>query len=151
MIKDIFPLETASSCGKSTQVPDPMQLIQIESLLKKADMLSLVVIMFIAVTRMEVFKSLRRLDISARYAKGHKQIPRFQSTLLCHYFGVSETARFLRTAQTRVSTRTRDSHLISVWKRTVCWSTTSLQKPLNTRWFKAWPLSLQHSIENTFF
>jgi len=37
----------------------------------KADMLSLAVIMFIAVTRMEVFKSLRRLDVSARYAKGH--------------------------------------------------------------------------------
>ena len=97
-----------------------MQLIQIESLLNKAEMLSVVVIMFIAVTRVEVFKSLRRLDISARYAKGHKQIPRFQSTLLCHYFGVSETARFLCTAQTRVSTRTRDSHLISVCKRTVC-------------------------------
>ena len=50
-----------------------MQLIQIESLLMKADMLSLVVIMFIAVTRIEVFKSLRRLDISARYAKGHNK------------------------------------------------------------------------------
>ena len=35
-------------------------------------MLSLAVIMFIAVTRMEVFKS-RRLDISARYAKGHNK------------------------------------------------------------------------------
>jgi len=36
-------------------------------------MLSLAVIMFIAVTRMEMFKSLRRLDISARYAKGHNK------------------------------------------------------------------------------
>jgi len=51
-----------------------MQLIQLESLLMKADMLSLAVIMYIAVTRMEVFKSLRRLDISARYAKGHNKI-----------------------------------------------------------------------------
>ena len=34
---------------------------------------SLAVIMFIAVTQMEVFKSLRRLDISARYAKGHNK------------------------------------------------------------------------------
>jgi len=50
-----------------------MQLIQIESLLMKADMLSLVVIMLITVTRMEVLKSLRRLDIPARYAKGHKK------------------------------------------------------------------------------
>jgi len=50
-----------------------MQLIQLESLLMKADMLSLAVIMFIAVTRMEVFKSLWQLDISARYAKEHNK------------------------------------------------------------------------------
>jgi len=40
-------------------MPDPMQLIQIESLLMKTDMFSLAVIMFIAVTRMEVFKSFK--------------------------------------------------------------------------------------------
>ena len=59
MIKDIFPLETTPSCGKSAWMPDPMQLIQIESLLMKTDMFSLAVIMFIAVTRMEVFKSFK--------------------------------------------------------------------------------------------
>jgi len=50
-----------------------MQLIQIESLLMRADRFSLAVIMFIAVTRIEVFKSLRRVDISARYANGHNK------------------------------------------------------------------------------
>jgi len=40
----------------------------------KADILSLAVIMFVAVTRMEVFKSLRRLDMSARYAKGPNKL-----------------------------------------------------------------------------
>ena len=65
MNKDIFPLETSPSCGKSAQV----QLIQIESLLVQADMLSLAVIMYIVVTRTEVFKSFGWLNISGRYAK----------------------------------------------------------------------------------
>jgi len=81
--------------------------------------------------RMKVFKSFGWLNISGRYAKDTTNSS-FQSALLCHYHGVSETARFLCTAQTRVSTRTRDSHLISVWKRTLCWSPTSLQKKLRT-------------------
>jgi len=45
-------------------------------------MLSLAVIMFIAVTRMEVFKSLWRLDISARYAKEHNKFLVFK--VPCH-------------------------------------------------------------------
>jgi len=46
-----------------------MWLIQIESILVKADILFLVVLMFIAVSRMEMFKSLLWLNISARYAR----------------------------------------------------------------------------------
>ena len=32
MSNDVFPMETSSSCGKLAQLPDPMQLIQIEGL-----------------------------------------------------------------------------------------------------------------------
>ena len=46
MGNDIVPLEIPSSYGKLTYFPDPMRLIQIESLLVKADTLYLAVIMF---------------------------------------------------------------------------------------------------------
>ena len=53
MGKDIFPLETTSSCRKVAWLPDEMRVIQLESLLVKAVIISLALIVFIAVPWME--------------------------------------------------------------------------------------------------
>jgi len=54
MGKDIFPLGTTSSCRKLAQLPDQMRQIQLESLLAKAVIFPLALIMFIAVPWMEL-------------------------------------------------------------------------------------------------